>query len=88
MDRGPVGKWKKRIRKTEDDSCERSGVQETGRHLVFECPVNEEVRKANINGARTWEDLDDKAMIRKGSGMWKLSLGRQLYRRAGDRHGS
>ncbi len=41
-------------------------VHETGWHLVFECPVNEEVRKAKINGARTWEDLDDKAMIRKG----------------------
>ena len=41
-------------------------MQETGWHLVFECLVNEEVRKAKINGARTWEDLDDKAMIRKG----------------------
>ena len=65
-DRGPVVKWKKRIGKTEDDSCEMCGVQETGWHLTFECPVNEEVRKANINGARTWEDLDDKARIRKG----------------------
>ena len=35
-------------------------------HLVFECPMNEEVLKANINGARTWKDLDDKATIRKG----------------------
>ena len=69
-DRGPLGKWKKRIGNTEDDSCEGCGVQETSRHLVFECPVNEEVRKANINGARTWEDLDDKAMMRKGE--WKV----------------
>ena len=28
--------------------------------------MNEEVRKANINEAQTWEDLDDKAMIKKG----------------------
>ena len=38
--------------------------------IVFECPVNEEVRKATINGAQTWEDLDDKAIIRKGE--WKV----------------
>ena len=65
-DRGPVGKWRKRIGKTDDDSCGKCGVQETGRHLVFECPVNEEARKANISGAKTWEDLNNKAMIRKG----------------------
>ena len=40
-DRGSVGKWKKRIGKTEDNSCEMCGVQETGWHLTFECPVNE-----------------------------------------------
>ena len=28
--------------------------------------MNEEAHKANINGAQKWEDLDDKAMIRKG----------------------
>ena len=27
--------------------------------------MNEEARKANINGARSGEDLDDKAIIRK-----------------------
>ena len=32
----------------------------------FRVPVNEEARKANISGAGTWEDLDNKAMIRKG----------------------
>ena len=74
-DRGPVGKWKKRIEKTEDDSCGMCGVRETGWHLAFECPVNEEIRKANINGARTWEDLDDKAMIRKGEWMVEAFFG-------------
>ncbi len=34
--------------------------------MVFECTVNEEASKANINGAKTWEDLDNKALIRKG----------------------
>ena len=52
-DRGPIGKWKKRIGKTEDDNCERCEVQETGKHLVFECPVNEEAREPKIKGART-----------------------------------
>ena len=69
-DRGPVGRWKKRIGKTEDDSCKKCGVQETGRHLVFECPVNGKAREAEIKGAQTWEDLDDKAMIKKGE--WKV----------------
>ena len=32
---------------------------------VFECPVNAEVRQANIDGAQAWEDLDDKALIRE-----------------------
>ncbi len=84
-DRGPVRKWKKRIGKTNDDSCGMCGVQETGWHLVSECPVNEEVRKANINGARTWEDLDDKAMTRKGE--WKVEaiFRKAPHRRAGGR---
>ena len=69
-DRGPVDKWKARIGKSEDDSCGMCGVQETGRHLAFEFPVNAEVRNANINRARTWEDLADKVMIRKGE--WKV----------------
>ncbi len=70
MDRGPIGKWELRIGNTEDDSCERCGVQETGWHLVFECPVNEEAREEKIKGARTWEDLEDKAMIKKGE--WRV----------------
>ena len=69
-DRGPVVKWKKRIGKTGDDSCKKCGAQETGWHLVFECPVNEEAREAMIKGARTWEDLEDKGMIKKGK--WKV----------------
>ena len=39
-------------------------------HSTFECPVNKEARKANISGAKTWEDLDNKAMIRKGE--WEV----------------
>ena len=63
--------WKKRIGKTEDDTCKNCGVQETGWHLVLECPVNEEAREAKIKGARTWEDLEeDKAMTRKRE--WKV----------------
>ena len=54
-----------RIWRTDDDNCGMCRVQETGWHLEFECPVNE-ARKADINGARTWEDLDEKAMVRKG----------------------
>ena len=60
-----MGKWKKRIGKTEDDSCDVCGVQETGWHLVFECPVNEEARKENIDGAQAWEDLDDREQIKE-----------------------
>lgn len=69
-DRGPVGKWKKRIGKTDDDSCGRCGGQETGLHLVFECPINEEAREKYINGAKSWEDLDNKELIRKEE--WKV----------------
>ena len=65
-----MGKWKKRIGMTNDDNCGKCGVQETGWHLGFECPVNKEARKANIDGARTWEDLDNKAKIKKGE--WKV----------------
>ncbi len=65
-DRGPVGKWKKRIGKIENDNCAKCGIQETGWHLMFGCPVNTEEREAKIKGARIWEDLENKAMIRKG----------------------
>ena len=41
IDRGPVGKRKERIGKTDDDSCGVCGVQETDWHLVIECPLNE-----------------------------------------------
>ena len=58
------------IGKTDDDSCVKCGVQETGWHLVFECPVNKESRKANINGAHTWEDLDNKERIKERG--WKV----------------
>ena len=71
-DRGPAGKWKKHIGKTEDDKCAKCRIQETGWHLIFECPVNKEAREAKIKGARTWEDLEDKAMIREGD--WKVEV--------------
>ena len=69
-DREPVGIWKKRIGKIEDDNCRRCGVQETGWHLMFECPVNKEEREAKKRGAWTWEDLEDKARIKKEG--WKV----------------
>ena len=62
--------WKKRIGKTEDDDCRKCKVQETGRHIVFGCPLNNEAREAYIRGANSWEDLDDKAMIKEGG--WKV----------------
>ena len=58
-----MGIWKERIGKTEDDTCGRCGIQDTGWHLGFECPTNEEVRKAYIDGATTWEDKEDKEQI-------------------------
>ena len=69
-DREPVGNWKKRIGKTEDYNCEKCRVQETGWNLVSECSVNKEAREAKIRGMRTWEDLEDKARIRKEG--WKV----------------
>ena len=51
-------------------------MQETGSHLVFECPENEEARKRYINGARTWEDLDDKTLIKEGE--WKVEASLEM----------
>ncbi len=56
-DRGPVGKWKKRIGKTEDDNCKKCGVQETGWHLVFECPMNNDAREEKIKGHGRSSDM-------------------------------
>ena len=39
-------------------------------HLVFKCPVNEKARKKYISGAKTWEELEDKTLIRMGE--WKV----------------
>ena len=68
-DRGPIRIWKKRIGKAVEDNCKKCGVQETGRHLTFECPVNQDIREKTIRGARTWEDLEDKEKIEEGK--WK-----------------
>ena len=54
-------------------------MRSTGDGLVFECPVNEEACKANIDGARTWEGLDDKAMIRKGAAEGSVRSGRGYF---------
>ena len=64
-DRGPVWKWKKRLRTTNDNSCGKWGVQEAGWHLMFECPVNKESRKAKKDVAQTWEDLGNKGRIKE-----------------------
>ena len=69
-DREPVAKWKKRIGKTEDHNCKKCGVQETGWHRVFECPLNKDAREKNIKRARTWEELEDKTRIRREG--WKV----------------
>ena len=52
-DRGPVGKWKRGSERQRMTIAGLCGVQEMGWHLAFECPVNEEIHKENINGART-----------------------------------
>ena len=53
--------------------------------------MNEEVRKAKINGGRIWEDLDDKAMIKKGeeygSFLWEGDLIEGLGISTGTRSG-
>ena len=48
-------------------------------HLVFDHTTNEGARKAYIKGALTWEDLDDKRIIRERVWNVKASLGRQPY---------
>ena len=70
-DRGPIGVWKKRIGKAEDENCKKCGVQETGWHLTLEWPVNQDIRERAISGARTWEELEDKGMIKKRK--WKVA---------------
>ena len=57
---GTSGNMEEKNWKSEDDGYGKCGVQETGWHLVFECPANEEARKAYIQEAQTWEDLEDK----------------------------
>ena len=54
-----------------EDNCKKCGVQETGSHLTFECPVNQDIWEKTIRGARTWEDLEDKEKIEKGK--WKVA---------------
>ena len=54
-----------------EDNCKKCGVQETGRHLTFKCPVNQDIREKTIRGARTWEDLEDKKKIEKRK--WKVA---------------
>lgn len=65
-----MGKWKKLIGKADNDSCKENGVQETGWHLVFKCPISKELRRDFIQGTSSWEDLDDKSQLKEGG--WKV----------------
>ena len=58
------------VKQVNSSPSEKCGVQETGWHLVFECPVNKESRKANIDGTQTWEDLGNKGRIKERG--WKV----------------
>ena len=52
---------------------------------MFECLVNKESRKANIDGAQTWEDLDKRSESRKEGGRWRLSSEKPPRQRGGAR---
>ena len=49
--RGPLRKWKKRIGK--DGECNICMVEETGCHVTFECPVNEDLGWEHIDGVQS-----------------------------------
>ena len=53
-------------------------MQETGLHLVFKCPLNEETRKKYIKRARTWEGLDEKILIKEEEWKVEISFGKAI----------
>ena len=53
----------------------------------FECPVNKEAREAKIRGTRTWEDLEDKARIRKGGCKVEAFFGKVISSKGWDKDG-
>ena len=64
--RGPLRKWKKKIGKADDDEYNTCMVEERGHYAAFECPLNEDLRREHINGAQSWEDLEDEVKVREG----------------------
>ena len=66
-------------------SCPCRAVEETGRHLVFECPRFEAIRADFLGGKDSWEELDqaDWRKIEEGDDTWYFEVeeffGHQLY---------
>jgi len=57
-ERGAQKAWLHHIRKTDDPACQCGHPRQTGEHIVFQCPLHNEIRNRLLRGKRTWEDLD------------------------------
>jgi len=54
----PQNKWLYHIKKAPSPTCACGAAEETGSHLVFECPRFEANRAEFMGDKSTWEELD------------------------------
>jgi len=67
-ERGPQKKWLHHIKKVDSPSCACGVAEQTGHHLVFECPRHEAIRREFLAGKSSWEELDKADWRKVGEG--------------------
>jgi len=67
-ERGPQNKWLHHIKKIDSPSWACGAAEETGYHLVFECPKHEKIRREFLLGKSSWQALDKADWRRVGEG--------------------
>ena len=86
-ERGPQNKWLHYIKKVDSPSCAGGSAEETGHHLVFECPRYEGIRREFLVGKSSWEELDkpDWRKVGDGDDAWYFGAVEEFF---GHLHGA
>ena len=56
-ERGPQNKWLHHVKKANSPACNCGAPEESGHHLVFECPRHAAIRGDFLAGKKSWEEL-------------------------------
>ena len=80
-ERGPQNKWLHHIKKVDSPSCACGAAEETGNHLVFECPRFEGIRVEFLGDKSSWQELDQAEWRKVGDedGAWYFEAVEEFF---------